>query len=106
MKKYLAILLALVMVLGLFAGCGKTNADEPAAQPGNDAAADAPAAPTEPAVDVLRTTAIMTSESFNPLVNGNGDKHIYHALFDCLFMFDNDGNPVPMLAESYEKNGR
>ena len=106
MKKSIAILLVLVMVLGLFAGCGKANQDTNAPQAGTNDVADAPADAAQSEVDVLHTTAIMTSESFNPLVNGNGDKHVYHALFDCLFMFDNDGNPVPMLAESYEKNGR
>ena len=40
MKKFLAIALALVMVLGLFAGCGSTAKEEaPAASAGN--AADA-----------------------------------------------------------------
>lgn len=55
--------------------------------------------------DTLRAITLVASETFNPLVAGNGDKPVYHALFDCLFRFDNDGNVIPMLAESWEEDG-
>lgn len=53
----------------------------------------------------LRALTLVASETFNPLVNGNGDKPVYHALYDCLFRFDNDGNVVPMLVDTYEVDG-
>ncbi len=135
MKRILAILLVLTLCVSMLAACGQsgktdtpsdsqTETDAPADAEGGEseaeAEADAGEAETEgeaeaeadagaviPVEDetTLKTVAIMTSEHFTPLVNGNGDKHVFHALFDCLFMFDNDGNPVPMLAESFTQDG-
>lgn len=102
MKKVLSLLLAVAMCLSLLAGCGNGTTD-PTQNQGNNPT------PTQQggseADTTLRTTAIMTSEHFTPLKNGNVDKHVFHALFDCLFMFDNDGNAIPMLAESYTEDG-
>ena len=66
MKKLIAIILGLVMVLGMFAGCGN-NADAPAADaPVADApAADAPAADA-PAADVDYSS--MTIDELKPLI--------------------------------------
>lgn len=94
MKKVLSILLAAALCLGLLAACSGNNAADPT---GTDAAA------TD---TTLKAITLVSSEAFNPLSSaGQGDKPVYHALFDCLFRFDNDGNVVPMLAESYEQDG-
>ena len=82
MKKVLSMLLAVVMVLALAAPCFAAEADR-----------------------TLRVEAIFTSEWFNPLVYGNTDKVVMHALFDTLTKFDNDGNVIPGLAKSWEKDG-
>lgn len=86
MKKILSILLVICMVTAICAG----------------SVAYAESASSD---RVLRMTAIMTSEWFDPLSYGNGDKAVYHALFDTLTRFDNDGNIIPGLAESWEKEG-
>ena len=70
MKK-IASILSLLLTMSLLAGCGSKNTEEPAPQAGTNDVADAPADAAQSEVDVLHTTAIMTSESFNPLVNGN-----------------------------------
>lgn len=113
MKKTLSLLLAAAMCVSLLAGCTSNDPNSPSGAPSS--APSQGADPTQQGGDAttppsegdttLRTTAIMTSEHFTPLKNGNGDKHVFHALFDCLFMFDNDGNAIPMLAESYTEDG-
>ena len=82
MKKTISMLLALCLVLALAVPCFAAEADR-----------------------TLRVEAIFTSEWFNPLTYGNGDKAVYHALFDTLTRFDNEGNVVPSLAKSWEKDG-
>lgn len=47
MKKHLSILLALVLVLGLFAGCGGTTASEPDTSPSSSVAASVQESPAE-----------------------------------------------------------
>ncbi len=112
MKRIIAILLVLVLSFSLLAACAKSEkTDAPSSDnqtnTENNGESENKGGATIPVANetTLKTVAIMTSEHFTPLVNGNGDKHVFHALFDCLFMFDNDGNPVPMLAESYEQDG-
>lgn len=84
MKKIVALATALALTLGTVMTCG-------AAETGDT---------------TLRAVCTMTSETFNPLVAGNGDKMVFHSLFDCLFKFESDGTVVPMLAESYEQDGK
>ena len=109
MKKVLSLLLVAAMCVSLLAGCGSSGNPDPTQDPGaantEQGGGEATNPPASEGDTTLRTTAIMTSEHFTPLKNGNGDKHVFHALFDCLFMFDNDGNAVPMLAESYTEDG-
>ena len=64
MKKYLALLLAMAMCIGLFAACGGSSAPASAEAPAAEASAEAPAAndaapaaPAEPAVEVVEQEA-------------------------------------------------
>lgn len=97
MKKALSLLLALVMCFGLLSACSNSTGEQ----------TQNPSASTSGGEQntTLRALTLISSETFNPLVNGNGDKPVYHALFDCLFRFDNDGNVVPMLVDTYEVDG-
>lgn len=47
MKKYVSLLLAAIMVIGLFAGCGSNNAGQSDPNPSNSGGSAAPAAPEE-----------------------------------------------------------
>ena len=76
MKKLLALLLRVVLVLGLFAGCSDANGFE--------------------------NTLVYGSgdyDSINPIMNEHCE--IKHLLFDSLVKRDGDGNLVPSLAESW-----
>ena len=76
MKKLLALLLSVVLVLGLFAGCSDANGFE--------------------------NTLVYGSgdyDSINPIMNEHCE--IKHLLFDSLVKRDGDGNLVPSLAESW-----
>ena len=104
MKKRLSLLLALALCVSLLGACGGPSGEE----------SQAPAGSNEPAVSdnaggeqdtTLRALTLVAAETFNPLVYGNTDKPVNHALFDCLFRFDNDGNAVPMLVDTYEEDG-
>ena len=76
MKKRFALLLALVMALGLFAGCsGDTGADNTLIYGSGD------------------------YDSINPIMNEHCE--IKHLLFDSLVKRDGDGNLVASLAESW-----
>ena len=77
MKKFLAILMALVMVLGL-AACGGSSEPAPApeAPATNDAPAapEAPAAPAEPEGDLV-LYCTMTENDIDALLNAFGEKY-------------------------------
>ncbi len=48
----------------------------------------------------------MTSETLDPLTTATSsgvDKNAMHQIFDCLLQFDNEGNTIPCLAESWEE---
>lgn len=72
MKKLIALLLAMVMVLGLLAGCsaGKTTTDTPAADSTPSADTDNAVSGTEPSADASRDTVIVAdwleTSGFNP----------------------------------------
>lgn len=105
MKKALLILMAMALCLSTLTACGgPSNSTGDASNPpsANTDAANDPA----PAGDAtLRVACMMTSQFFDPLAYGSSDKMVMHSLFDNLLKFDNDGNVIPMLAESYEQDG-
>lgn len=84
-KRLLASLLAMTMALTALPVCASAE------QAGADT--------------TLRVSAIIAPEMFSPVIYGNSDKAVMHAMYDCLLRFDNDGNVIPMLAESYEQDG-
>ncbi len=101
MKKAMSLLLAGALSVSMLSACGSSSSDS--AGTGETSTSAATATNTD---TTLRALTLVSSEAFNPLSSaGQGDKPVYHALFDCLFRFDNDGNVVPMLAESYEQDG-
>jgi len=88
MKKKLTAILAALMCAALLVTCvSPVMAEEAAAN------------------DTLRVACLYTSGSFDPLQDGDGDKMVFHSLFDCLFKFDSDGSILPMLCTEYEQDG-
>ena len=107
-NKILAIVLVLVLVLSLLAGCGKKAEETPSETPG--AQADTPAATTpdasEPAADGEVTFSFARPEeiaTFDPLnnnaiVNGIHNRMVYDALLDV----DENYNILPGLAKDWK----
>ena len=109
-KKLLAMLLAVVMVLGVLAGCGSAPA-APADNGSANNAAPAPAetkpaaeTPADPVKDtVVYGTPTAPAGTFQPLLTYMGsDYDINSLVFAALLSTDAQGNVFPYLAESYE----
>lgn len=109
MKKLLALFCAAAMMMS-FAACGggeQTAPDaneEKAPTTGENTEASAPADKDK---DTLVFISHMTSETLDPLSTASAtgvDKNVMHQIFNCLLQFDNEGNPIPCLAESYEES--
>ena len=107
MKKALSLLLASALSVSMLTACGSGSNDSTAASGDSSTGETSTSATAATNTDTtMRALTLVSSEAFNPLSSaGQGDKPVYHALFDCLFRFDNDGNVVPMVAESYEQDG-
>jgi len=111
MKKVLAILLVSALLL---AACtpappatgttGDANVNQPAAGAGGGTQA----ATTEPAVgggyrDIIRIGIDVDINMLDPrLSTGTGNQRVIEAIFDGLLDLDNNLNPVPVLATSWE----
>jgi oligopeptide transport system substrate-binding protein len=120
MKKFLAILLSVLLVSVLFISCGKKEAPPApaAAAPPAPVVTEAPAVPAVPvappavAVEpdtgeiVFRISNGAEPESLDPaLVQGVPEHRIYMALFEGLVTYDPvDSNAVPGTAESWTSN--
>ncbi|MDR0838895.1 MAG: peptide ABC transporter substrate-binding protein, partial [Oscillospiraceae bacterium] len=121
MKKLLAILLSVVLLVSLFAACKKTPAANPTPAPGGDAPAtsapggDSPASPA-PApggdaakpLDIIRVNVASEPMTIDPQLNSSVDGAIYsHHVFEGLYKWEDDGTGnaiiVPGQAESYDK---
>ena len=86
MKKYLALVLVLVMALGLFAACGTEQPAGTTAPKGTEpAGTTAPAAPTEPQADystyyqTFQSDDQGTANYWDDKGNVAGDLHSYFA---------------------------
>ena len=103
MKRIVALVLAMVMVLGL-AACGGSSA--PAATAAPAAAGDAAPADTAAAADddkVLNVMVEVEVESLDPQVATDGTSFEVMANFtDGLTQMDADGAAVPAIAESWD----
>ena len=109
MKKLLALLCVATMILSLSA-CGgepQTDLQEPnteSSQPGEQKE-DGEKTASAKDKDTLVFISHMTSETLDPLTTASSsgvDKNAMHQIFDCLLQFDNEGTPIPCLAESWE----
>lgn len=99
-KKLLALLCAAAMVLGL-AACGSKSETTP-----SDKQATSEKKESTKDKDTLVFISHMTSETLDPLTTASStgvDKNAMHQIFDCLLQFDNEGNTIPCLAESWEE---
>ena len=107
MKKIIALLCAMAMAFGM-AACGQetTGSQQSTGETTTEQTTEQESAQTTAAdKDTLVFISHMTSETLDPLTTASSsgvDKNAMHQIFDCLLQFDNDGNPIPCLAESWE----
>ena len=103
MKRIVALVLAMVMVLGL-AACGGSNTSAPAATAAPAAAGDA--APADAASDgdkILNVMVEVEVESLDPQVATDGTSFEVIANYtDGLTQMDADGAAIPAIAESWD----
>ncbi len=110
MKKTLALLLALVMLIGVLAGC--TNQTQPNDDPdatGDPSTTDSgnqpSGSPDVAYVNAYKSTFSDSITSMNPYCTGGTSDYIFIAnIVDGLVETDKYGTAVPCLAESWEHN--
>ena len=88
-KAWLAAALAGVLMVGTLAGCTSGGGGGN----GGDAAEK----------DTLVFVSHMSSETFDTVNSTMYDKNVMHQVYDTLTAFDNEGNVIPNLAESWEE---
>lgn len=105
MKKFLSLLLALTLVLGLFAGCGNSNNGEDNTQNNgsNNAGNTADDAGAANAGDVTFHYMIGAEPpGLDPSISqGDVQQSIYQALFEGLVTMDTEGNIAPAAATEW-----
>ncbi len=117
MKKTLCALLAFLLVIGLFAGCGGSGEKEDPTAPASSSPSAAPApgetdAGTEPAGRTAGPPKRYAHRrdpndpaTLNPcLAQDEGAGILIYQLFNNLVMMDVDYNIIPDLADSWEYN--
>jgi len=109
MKRWLSLLLAVMMVLSL-AACGGGNSGD---STGSDAGTDAPSAEGDTSGGASTTAAKSPDNDFviaipndathlDPHVSSNGySNQITNAMYECLLAFNEQTEVVPMLATEY-----
>lgn len=106
MKKLFALLLAVMMVVGVFAGCGKTDTPDATTQGGTQAPVESQTGPDGRVIakeQVYRTMYTGEVETMNYLSTGNTNDLVVGAnVIDSLVENDTLGNIVPAAAESWD----
>ncbi len=98
MKRLLALMLAIVMAVTIFAGCGST-ADNSGSTAGTSSTGNAPAANAKPITAVVAAEPKTLDPSLNNAVDG-GDYIL--CAFEGLTTFGKDGSIVPGVAEKWD----
>lgn len=108
MKKLMAFLCALTMAVSMTAcgGTSQTQTEEntTSAETTNETTSAENTVQADD--DTLVFISHMTSETLDPLTTASSsgvDKNAMHQIFDCLLQFDDEGTPVPCLAEGWEE---
>lgn len=104
--KMISLVLAVLLVIGVFAGCGSNNATStPAANAstgsGTASGASNQAGSSTPAKDSVTIGITEPSELVPDLSTDLTGKQIFVNIYDNLYIIDNDGNYVPRLATDY-----
>ena len=107
MKKFIAFLCALTMAVSMTAcgGTSQTQTEENTTSAETTSETTSAENTVQADDDTLVFISHMTSETLDPLTTASSsgvDKNAMHQIFDCLLQFDNEGTPVPCLAESWE----
>ena len=107
MKRPLAIILALVLAVGLLAGCGGSNSAAAPAASGNEAQSAAPAPATKKTMIIGDTTfnAENWEETIDPHRTYNGWPCIRYGVGETLVHYTDNMELEPWLATSWENDG-
>lgn len=99
-KKLISLILALLMVVTLFAGCAKTT-DQPAPTDSGQSGTPAPSESEKPKADqILKFGGSGWGGMFNPIMEDNVyDDYVTNLLFEPLTDNGPDGEFVPVLAD-------
>ena len=100
MKRNLILGIVALLVLSMFAACAK---NPEAADPGNPQVNEEETVPN--VKDDITLITVLNTESFDPYSGANQDKTVLRLMFDTLFNYDENGNIIPCLAESWEDDG-
>ena len=109
MKRTLAMILALVMVLSLFAGCGRSNTDTPTEPAGNAGENNNEGNQTEPQaaaqqLDLLRVGVTSWPANLDPATKmGKTCTRWIVQVYDTLLYAQNDGSVTSYLCESWNQ---
>ncbi|MDR1704442.1 MAG: ABC transporter substrate-binding protein [Clostridiales bacterium] len=113
MKKFIALMLTALLVMGIVSGCGTPANDDgsaaPAVQPADEPAEDEPAAEPQADGPVQGGTFITVipgdPETYNPnMAMDEGGGMVAFQMYNNLVMLTSDYDIVPDLAESWEYN--
>ena len=107
MKRTLAIILALVLAVGLLAGCGGSNSAAAPAASGNEAQSAAPAPAAKKTMIIGDTTfnAENWEETIDPHRTYNGWPCIRYGVGETLVHYTDNMELEPWLATSWENDG-
>ena len=109
MKKLIALLLAMALACGLLAGCSGSKDPQPSNDPTPSATTpaqtDEPTQPAEPTASDETLKVALSNEPralFPQFATSNPSAVLMLCLYDTLVSYDEDNNPVPCLASSWE----
>lgn len=107
MKKFISLLLALTMLLGLFSGCQKEEEVEEAYTPTGDALLmegdSVEEYLAEEEEEQVLTLAYNPDRSMNPLIgNSHNNRVLFSLMYQSLFASDSQNNVAPILCSAYQ----
>lgn len=102
-RKSAALLLAMALLLTLFTGCGQTPDPEKAS---SVVSADSSASGNDGELKIVRINNGAEPDSLDPWLSSASDTEaIFHNVFEGLCLYDEKGDLIPGLAESWEIGG-
>lgn len=103
LKKWLALALSVVVILGLTAGCGGSASSTPASTPATSGSQPAASSTPAPAEQVLKYATDTWPAGFDPhTISAAAAIRVFGQVYECLIDFNEDMSFRPVLAEKWE----